>query len=539
MRHIKSLLILSFFIPSLSFADLRNSDSFTQAEEENNFLQARTWQSSRSENFWANFWSLLQGKAPLDGSDLQVKVLDAKGTPLKGASVLVGTKKGFPFESNQKTTDENGEANFSDEKIRSGEAIPVTVSLNGYTTVSFLNNTQNTIEVKIQKFQTERDFGFLSGKVTGFPSGIGSGTLEMGIFIPAFQPQTLINFDPQQFVSSYKVKIDVFGEREVPGNIVLPTQRKRYGIIPISLSKPEFQMPLSKGLSAQMLAMAGNVDISEAMDAMKKKDFLAMINLASFTHIGFTNKAVTVRGDERFDLNLSHEISPKTAQAQFASVPEKTDAVAVSLVDVSGSGSDLLPMDVKSLKSEEIKQGAGSVKLGALKQKKTDDKYFVFAGLFNREEIMNNDAASRWLVGSLQPVNSKANAQFKAFLKSIRSESVSSNNREYKFSSAANNVQGVRPSLLIFNLVSEKQNAITNGKTRNVLWTTLIKGDATQVSLPDLGKPVLPAKDEEKKEKFFWEVIAVQGDATQKSQEFDLQTELRNIQHVSTFSQKF
>jgi hypothetical protein len=538
MRHVKYLFLLCFAIPALSIADFQSSDSIQEAGEENHFLQAKTWQTNRTENFWAKFWNLLQGKAPQEASDLQVKVFDTKGTPLKGASVLVGSKKGSPFEFNQKLTNEKGEATFSDEKIRSGEAIPVTISLNGYTTVSFLNNTQNTLEVKIQKFQNERDFGFLSGKVTGFPSGIGSGILEMGIFIPAFQPQTLINFDPQQFVSSYKVKIDVFGEREVPGNIVLPTQKKRYGIIPISLSKPEFQMPLSKGLSAQMLAMAGNVDISKAMDAMKKKDFLAMINLSTFSHIGFTNKAVTVRGDERFDLNLSQEISQKSTLALFASVPEKTDAIAVSLVDVNGNGSDLLPMDVKSLKSEEIQEGSGSVNLGALKQKKSDDKYFVFAGLFNREEMMNNEANSRWLVGALQPVNTKSNAQFRAFLKSIRSESVSRSNREYKFTSSANGAQGVRPSLVIFQLVSETENPLTNGKTRNVLWTTLIKGDATQVLLPDLGKPVLPKPDAEKKERFFWEVIAIEGDA-RKTQEFDLQTELRNIQHVSTFSQKF
>jgi hypothetical protein len=528
MHHVISTLLLSACLTLPAFAN-----------EEFTLPDVKTEQRDSSQHFWQNFWNVLLGKTPLETADLQVKVLAGNGTPLRGATVLVGAKKGVPFATNEVVTDAAGIANFSDEKIRSGQSLPVTISLNGYSTLTLVGNSQSAVEVKMQKLPGEQDFGFLAGKVTGFPTGYDSGTLEMGVFMPAFQPETLLNFDPQQFISSYKVKINVFGEREVPGNVVLPTQRKRYGIIPISISKPDFQMPLAKGLSAQMLALAGAVDIGDAMDAVKNKDFLTIINMASFTHVGFTNRQVTVRGDEKFDLNLSYEIAPQVAVAQMASVPAKTDAVAVSLVNVSGGGSDLIPMDVKSLKSEEFSRGAGAVKLGALKQKKAQDQYFAFTGLFDRVQLLDEKANSRWLVGSLQPMNAKLNAQFRAFLKPIQAVAVSANKRDYTFTSAANGAQGVRPSLLIFNLVSEKKNALTQGKTRHVLWTTLVKGDAAQVSLPDLGKPVLPAPDTAKDEKFLWEVIAVVGESNLPSQDFQLQTELKNVQHVSTFSQKF
>lgn len=526
----------------------------TFAEEEFPLANLKV-QENISSSFWRDFWNYLQGKPLPSAADLQVKVLDARGSPLKGATVLVGTKKGIPFDSNLATTDASGLVEFQDEKIRSGESIPLTIQLAGYSTLTYMGNPRGYVEVQMQKLSGERDFGFLSGKVTGFPPGYDGGTLEMAIFMPAFQPETLMNFDPQQFVSSYKVKINVFGEREVPGNVVLPTQNKRYGIIPITISKPEFQMPLAKGLNAQMLAIAGAVDISDALSAMKNKDYLAMINMSKFTHVGFTNRPVLVKGDERFDLNATHEISPDVALAQMASVPAKSDAVTVTLVNVGGGGSDLIPMDVKSLKAEQFSKGAGSLKLGALKQRKSQDKFFAFTGLFQRDLLLDPNAKSRWIVGSMQPMNSKLNAQFRAFLKPVQAVSVSQNKRDYKFSSAANSPQGVKPNLLIFNLVSEKKNALTQGITRNVLWTTLVRGDTTQISLPDLGKPVLPTPDATKEERFLWEVVSVVGESStkkswseeQSSEEdlvspnvnFELQTELKSIQHVSTFSQKF
>lgn len=507
------------------------------AIDDPNLMQLKARQVS-TPGFWAAFTSLLRGEKT-ETADLTVKVLDESGRPLKGATVLVGQKKGEPFADNQAVTDETGNAAFADEKLRLGAALTVTATKSGYSSLSIISNKTNSIELGLTKFKAERDYGFLSGKVNGFPPGHGRGELEFGLFVPAFRPEALMNFDPQQFVSSYKVEIDVFGKREVPGNLVLPPQSKWYGIVPISLSKPEFLMPLSLGTKSYMSAVVGAVGISDAMDAIKQKDFLKALNLAYFTHVGWTTRRVNVDGNEKFDVNATQEVSAKASAAKFAGVGAKLDLVALSLFDPAGDQGDFVALDVKGLKSEEIKNGAGKIKLGLLKQRKTKDDFYLFAALFDRAQLADKNSTSRSIVGSLQKLDHNADepvSQFKAFLRPIKSNGVKSSNREYRFTSSA--ASGISPDFVLVNIVSEKKNEFTMGTTRNVIWSSVIPGDAESLSLPDLGKPVLPTPDASKEEKFLWEVIAVKSGSAQRA-ELDVQSALRDLQHVSSLSQKF
>lgn len=506
-----------------------------QAEQPELF-QVKASHHSKAAQLWQNFWRALSGEQPLESADLTVKVMDSEGRPLAGAAVLVGQKKGDPFAANHALTGNDGSALFNDEALRSGAPFTITASFTGYSTLSLVANTQNTVELRLAKIPGERDFSFLKGKVTGFPPGYGSGTLELGLFLPAFRPESLLNFDPQQFISSYEVKINVFGEREVPGNVVFPPQRKRYGLIPISLSKPEYIMPLSRGLEAHMGALAGAVDISDAVKLIKNKDFLGTLNIARFTHIGFTNNKVEVRGDETFNLNVSHEIAAAAAKAEMSGIPSGLDAVSVAFYDKEGDRGDFLPMDVKAVKSEAIRNGAANLQLGLLKQRRPQDKFYVFTGLFDRAALDDKNATARSIVGSLQPISGQG-SKFKGFLRPVRSLGVGSGNRDYRFNSPANGA--LVPDFVLLNIVSEKKNELTQGKTRSLLWSAVLPGSAEGVSLPDLGRPVLPAPDTAKGERFYWEVIAVKAGSSAPKADLDIQSAIRNLSHVSSLSQKF
>jgi hypothetical protein len=522
----KIALLLAALLPLASFA------------QEAGPWQVKARQVSPASGFWPSFWRWAQN-APNTTGDLTVKVMDASGKPIKSATVLAGQSKGNPFPGNQITTDESGIASFRDDAI-SATPLTVTVAREGYSTVSVAKNTLNTVEITLARIPGERDFGFLAGKVTGFPPGYGRGTLELGILLPAFRPESLLNFDPQQFISSYKVEIDVFGKREVPGNLVLPSQNKWYGIVPISLSKPEFVMPLALGTRAHMSAVVGAVPIGGAVDAINNKDFLGVLNLATFSHAGFTTRRVEVNGDEKFDVDAGQEITPRAAAAKLNSLPPKIDAVALSLFDASGNEGDFIALDVKSLKSEEIKNGAGKIKLGLLKNRRDRDNFYLFTGIFDRNKIADKNATSRSIVGALQKLKitgEEPTAQFNSFLRPISSKGVGKSQRQYRFSSAANG--NLRADFLLLNIVSEKNNSLTQGKTRTLLWSVVLPGNAEELALPDLGRPVLPPADASREEKFSWEVIAVKATEAAQAEELDVQSALRGLQHVSTLSQKF
>lgn len=526
MLRFVSALALAAFTPGLAHAGLADQYGF-QAKS-----IARPAPAAAN-GLWSRLQRALAPEAGREGADLSVTVTDDLGAPLAGATVLVGSGRGAPFAGNEAVTDDSGLATFSDEALRGGTLPALTVSKDGYSTFTLAAPAGAELAITLPRYANDADFAFFEGEVTGFPPGYPSNVLEMGFFVPAFRPESLLNFDPQQFISSYTTKINVFGDRDVPGNVVLPTQKKKYSFIPINLSKPSYIMPLSLGLKAHMTALAGAVSIGDAIGAIQKDDFLGAINLASFTHVTWTGNQIEVTGPARLNLTVDQEISPKAVKASLANLPGQLDVVSVSMVDPNRDGSDFVALDVKAIKAEAVRDGAASVDLGTLKNRANGDALYVFSGVFDRVEFTNANAPKRWIVGSLQPVNGTT-ANFGAFMSPVRSGTVANGNRDYRFPSAVSSA--VTPDLVLLNIVSEKKNAQTRGISRRVLWSAVLPGTASDVSLPDLGRPVLPAPDQSREENFRWEVIAVKASSAKGA---DIQSTLRNLQHVSSLSQKF
>lgn len=497
MRFINTIAVLAAFLAP-----------FAHAIHDEKYLIQAVEKPKVSDTFWSSFWDQLSGKQKIS-TDLRVTVLHAEtGAPVKNAQVLVGSKKGIPFANNFISTDESGVALFQDASLREGNTFPLTIAKSGFTTVSIMQSKSGEIEVRLQELASEQDFAFLQGKVTGFPTGISSDRLELGMFLPAFRPESMLNFDPRQFITSFKVKINLYGERDIPGNLVLPPQSKRYGLLPISVSKPEFIMPLATGTNAYMGALVGDANISQAVSAMQKKDFLEAINLARFSQVGWTTRRVDVKGSERFDVAVKHEVEQAAALATLNGIGEKLDAVAIAMIDPAGDQGDFFPLDVKATKWEQIKNGTTSIKLGLLRQRKSSDKFYVFTGIFDRNVMQATN--SKWIVGSMQPLpNSKLSTQFKGYFQKIEARGVSNANREYRFTNPTNSSLKLSPDLTIVNIVSEKKNESIQGITRTLLWTAIIPGSSDRLSLPDLGRAVLPNPDSSKEERFTWEVIAI------------------------------
>jgi hypothetical protein len=465
-------------------------------------------------------------------ADLTVTVTDTDGRPLAGATVLAGSAPGVPFPGNQAVTGADGRATFSSRALRRG-AVPVTASLDGFSTVSVLDNRDSLVALSLQRHTDERGYGFVRGHLNGIPR-LGGGDLELGFFIPAARAETLLNFDIQSFVSSYTVKVNVYGDQDIPGNVVLPTQSKHYGIIPIKISKPDYIMPLPTTTDAHMYGIAGGISIKSAVSVVQKKDFLELVNLVRLTNVGWTRERVQIHGNESFDINATHVVQPNNLTAQVSGA-NGFDVVAVSLLDPAGDKGDFVAMDVKAIKKENLSNGAGSMRLGQIRSRRALANSYVFAALFDRTQIDNE--ASRWVVGSVQPSGSSSSVSFRRFLNPIRPQSVSADRRDYSFTPPANG--GLEPGLMLINIVSEKKNPETMGKTRTVLWSAVIRGGAAHLSLPDLGHPVLPAPDTAAGETFHYEITAVRTGSRPHHGGLDLQASLRDLQDVSTLVQSY
>lgn len=490
--------------------------------------------------FWNSFWEILSGKNSAKEIDLTVKVTNAStGAALKNATVLVGPQKGIPFAENLAKTNEEGIATFSDEKLKPGNPQVITAALPGYFgTVTLFGITQNNVEIALQPLPKENIFAFLEGRITGFPSGYDKKTLELGVFMPAIRPDSLLNFNLSDFISSFTVELDLYGKRDVPGNLVFPKQEKRYAGFPVNLDKPEFIMPMMIGTEAHMIGSVGAIDLSTAIKAMKSRDYISMFNNTNLTNVGWTRR-FPVTGAESFDIEAIHSLRKDAVTTTVRGVPDNQDLVAVSMFDPEGDKGDFITLDVKSLAADQIKSGAGSLKLSLLNERKRLDRYYVFAGVTKSEDFEN--ITKRTVAGAIVPVTeSRLSAKVNGFMQLMDVVSVGSNNRDYRFTSAENSRARLTPNLTILNIVSDKKVSITKGSLRSVLWTAIIPGSVNRITLPDLGRPVLPIPDAGKEERFSWEVIAIKaGLPAAKGTGLDVQSALRNLQHVSALTKSF
>ena len=297
--------------------------------------------------------------------------------------------------------------------------------------------------------------------------------------------------------------------------------------ISISISKPDYVMPLATGLTAHMFGIAGGISITQAANLIQKKDFLELLNLTNLSAVGWTREPITVRGDDTFDIGLNHPVNPNKTFAQISGLgDQQLDAAAVSLLDPVGDRGDFVSMDIKALKKENFQNGVGTIRLGQISSRATQGSFYIFTALFDRSQIQNS--SSRWVVGSVKPASSRG-VSFHRFLNPMRSLGVSQNNREYRFSNPSG---AISADLLLIQIVSEKKNAETSGKTRRVLWSAISRGTGERVQLPDLGIPVLPQPDSSKEEKFHWEITAIKTSASRKER-FNLQRALKDLQDVS------
>jgi len=92
--------------------------------------------------------------------------------------------------------------------------------------------------------------------------------------------------------------------------------------------------------------------------------------------------------------------------------------------------------------------------------------------------------------------------------------------------------------MMLISLVSEKDNAETMGKTRTLLWSAVVQGSTDHITLPNLGRAVLPTPDTSKGEKFHWEVTGLRTGAS-REEGLNLQAAVKDLQDVSTLSQNF
>lgn len=504
---------------------------------------------------------------------LNITVKDANTErPIEGATVLLGMEVGA---NNMNLTDSSGNVQFSSDVVCGEEdassssklQMPVTVVKEKYhhltlqeekkssRILNFLSNligvhqnVQSNLTIYLHPETALQETPILKGTMSPFPTGIPSNRVEVGIFLPSFNAETLLRFNRQHLMSNKTdaIPVPVVDSVDLPSNIMLPKQKKSYFGFSIPLDKPNFTFPMGERGEGFLCGIAASVDIPSVIDASRSENYLAAIGAATVTNVGCSSYSNVDGNMEGLHIDLREDLLDKKLQATYQEAPGAADIVFASLFDpgtgTSNAGKSLALADIKvSQKKHSIH--TAKAKLSTLKSSDMDS--YVVAIATDQAKLTHSHQRSFWYTATIAKAGRKASgrrtrstakAQLQGHLGRIELTSISEDYRNYSFTLGKGLRAGetLEPDYIFVQIVAEK--AGKNKTHRKLIWANLLPPDSRTARLPKIeDEPLIPS---DTKHNYFIEIIAVK--VKYKSPDrMETRLTIENLSHVSYTKERF
>ncbi|MEO5667407.1 MAG: hypothetical protein ABIR96_05045 [Bdellovibrionota bacterium] len=178
----------------------------------------------------------------------------------------------------------------------------------------------------------------VQGKVSGFKKLDRDGWVDVAVVIPTLSEEQLLSFDFSNLLSpNEKMKAGPV-EMDVPGNVFVPEQKERYGLIPVTLRKDSFSLQMEPGQAQELFALAVRGPFSELVSkARAKAPAVDVLKLIEFGQLGYY-EARDWTTSRSINLDLNQERPRSTAVSWSRSAPGATDSdIVVNLEETPGS----------------------------------------------------------------------------------------------------------------------------------------------------------------------------------------------------------
>jgi hypothetical protein len=142
------------------------------------------------------------------------------------------------------------------------------------------------------------------------------GGADLAVVFPTLSEDQILSFDftslfsPNESLKAGPITTDV------PGNVFVPRQSERYGLLPVTLAKEKFTLFVEPGLRHELFAMALRAPFSEMVSlARRKAPMVEMIRLVKFGQLGYYSARDWSR-ERSIDLSLNRE-RPRTTSVAW------------------------------------------------------------------------------------------------------------------------------------------------------------------------------------------------------------------------------
>lgn len=290
-------------------------------------------------------------------------VVDAHGSAVAQAKVMIGPAPGVPFAGNIIQTDHQGQFRVP---ARWTQALPVTIKAANYTQTTYLDVYPSARSFQLQPQDTKEQIK-VEGETRNFGQLRRDGNLHFGLVLPALSRRQLLNFDISQIISPESDTIRVLGQSvDLPSNLTLPRQSETY-IFPITFDKPKFRSFVRKPGEYNFVATHGRFPLSRVINEIRAgRSLFEVIN--HFTFIGGGSQFVQVspQGAQQ-DINVDSMSFSHKVSVPVPTVPADKEVVIISLAQTSAGL--LFPTD--------LKRGTGQPTLDIQTLPNTNDQYLL------------------------------------------------------------------------------------------------------------------------------------------------------------------
>ncbi len=126
----------------------------------------------------------------------------------------------------------------------------------------------------------------VKGKVSGFPNLGVDDIVHGAVVFPSLTPQDLLQFQLEDLLAPNESMSAGPQTLEVPGNLFIPSQRERYSLFTITLSKPGFTARVQKGQPTELFSLQFKAPFSRLVSLAQKKapytELLPLVSTQSF-----------------------------------------------------------------------------------------------------------------------------------------------------------------------------------------------------------------------------------------------------------------
>src|SRR3990167_1965921 len=323
---------------------------------------------------------------------LQITIHYQDGNPLEDSLVMVGNAPGTPFEHNVDYTDQDGVVIFTDDLLK--PPYTVTAYKEGFNAYTIYDMDVDEVEIKLTPLAGRNAYVEIYGELTGWQQMVNGDDIFSAAFVtPLLFFDEVVNFNLSTLLGP-DCKMDLYGERDVPCNIIIPEQVESYIWVPVSLYKPNYSLRIKKDRDQDFLALSGDIPFTSTMDLIiGGGSFERVLDQLVVRKIGLKLDQ-EVNKNKELNIDLSNSIKSNQIEIEVKNRPVGRSMILISLADLDNKSEQFIPSGIRVIQRREgfRKKNLSSVTKDGLLKDSSDIVVAAAVDLPENKDDKDNDS---------------------------------------------------------------------------------------------------------------------------------------------------